>query len=96
MLAILAVLGCEDFNPAPPLAATPVLVIQGPTEIGIGQRVSLLALLNGVSVSAQWGSNNPGVAIVSSTGVAEGIAVGVANIAATFQGVTATHRLQVR
>jgi Bacterial Ig-like domain (group 2) len=86
----------------PPTSATTVTISGLPAAFYRGQVAQLTASASSggspqdVTAAATWRSSDSGVASVSASGVLTGIAIGTAEIAATYQGSTGTVSVPVR
>jgi hypothetical protein len=85
-----------------PLVATSLKIAAPPTFTAAGQTQPLTAMVTfndgssqDVSSSAQWSSNDPSVADVSTGGLASSSALGIATIIARYSGLTAVATLTV-
>jgi uncharacterized protein YjdB len=87
---VLSFVACGSFFTAPTPVAVTLTVSRSTVAVGQMTQLSALVLftdsgvLIDVTPAATWQSANPGVAIVSATGVVTGVAAGMTTITATY------------
>ena len=98
---ILSLAGCSSLKAisVSPAAGTVVLTAIGQTAqytaLGVSQQGSAPTTTSTVTSSVAWSVSNPGVATISSTGLATAVGAGYTQIIAESNGITATSDLTV-